>query len=147
MTCCRGVVLAAVEQDGYALRYAAKPLRADKELVLAAAGNNQTLSLWYPFKHCMFAPEFQWQSTGVSDKSYRGVHARETPVPGAPGVRYGADRGGAADRVICDAHRRYQAGDKECMEPVVKPQVVGTIQYVEWPILIDRVHSSCIADV
>ena len=26
-------------------------------------------------------------------------------------------------------HRRYQAGDKECREPVVKPQVVGEPAY------------------
>ena len=42
-------------------------------------------------------------------------------------------------------HRSHQAGDKECREPVVKPQVVGTIQYIEWLILNDRVQPSLIA--
>jgi hypothetical protein len=45
------------------------------------------------------------------------------------------------------SHRRYEAGDKECMEPVVKPQVVGTIQYIQWLILADRVQPSFIAGV
>jgi hypothetical protein len=33
------------------------------------------------------------------------------------------------------------------MEPVVKPQVDGTIQYIEWLILNDRVQPSFIAGV
>ena len=33
------------------------------------------------------------------------------------------------------------------MEPVAKPQVVGTIQYIEWLILTDRVQPSFIAGV
>ena len=33
------------------------------------------------------------------------------------------------------------------MEPVVEPQVLGTIQYLEWLILIDRVQPSFITGV
>jgi hypothetical protein len=44
-------------------------------------------------------------------------------------------------------HQSYQAGDKECREPVYNTQVVGTIQYIEWLILNDRVQPSFSAGV
>jgi hypothetical protein len=45
------------------------------------------------------------------------------------------------------SHRRYQAGDQEYRDHVIKSHDVGTIQYTEWLILIDRVQPSLIAGV
>ena len=40
--------------------------------------------------------------------------------------------------VVILSHRRYWAGDKDCMESVENPQVLGTIQYIDWLILNER---------
>ena len=45
------------------------------------------------------------------------------------------------------SHRSCYAGDKECRDHVIKAHELGTIQYIEWLILIDRVQLSFIAGV
>jgi hypothetical protein len=50
-------------------------------------------------------------------------------------------------RLYAHPHRRCWAGDKGCRDHVIIAHDVGTIQYIEWLILIERVQPSFITGV